>query len=52
MTDKRSKRRKLELRRERLRVLDTHELQQVMGAGAQHECGRAGSRYCLDWGEP
>lgn len=55
MRDHRRRRdwRKLELKRERLRVLDMGELRQVMGAGALHECGRALSRYCLDWtGDP
>jgi hypothetical protein len=46
-TTRRQERRKLELRRERLRVLDARDLDHVAGA---QKLGRVCTRYCITTG--
>jgi len=53
-TDSTTRRRQLEVRKERLRVLDARELDAIAGGGhdgvfkSRHEDNRGASRYCLD----
>ncbi len=44
MRDNTRQRRKLELRREKLRVLDVSDLDRVAGG---HSLARVGTRYCI-----
>ncbi len=46
MRDKTREQRKLKVRRERLRVLETAALDEVPGAGCDHFLARIVTRYC------
>ena len=53
-TDSTTRRRQLEVRRERLRILDARELDAIAGGGPdgvfkpRNEYNRGASRYCLE----